>query len=130
VNRRLRLLLGYCFRRADFPWVALWEENRAISAVPWKGRTQARGLEFGTTPLPVARRAAFLSPRLFGESTMTFVPAAGRRTIRYVAFLSPVPDGFGAVRDVALDDHGIHVIDETGASLDLASRGLRRQLTD
>lgn len=59
---RHQLLIGYCFRREDFPWVAVWEENRAISAVPWQHRTEARGLEFGTTPTPSTREDAS-SPR-------------------------------------------------------------------
>src|SRR5205085_10520092 len=100
INRRLRLMVAYCFRRTDFPWVAIWEENRAIAAPPWKARTEARGLEFGTTPLPVARRDAFLAPALFGESTMTVVPARGQKTVHYLAVLTDVPKGFDRVRDI------------------------------
>ena len=59
VNRRLNLMIAYCFRRADFPWVAIWEENNAIEAAPWRSRTVALGLEFGTTPLPVAKAREF-----------------------------------------------------------------------
>jgi hypothetical protein len=96
----MRLLVGYCFKRSDYPWVAIWEENRAIRAVPWKGRTEARGLEFGTTPFPVERREAFTSGRLFGVPTLACVPATGEKTVRYAAFLSAVPSGFQAVADV------------------------------
>src|SRR5262249_38487728 len=64
-NPELGLLIGYCFKRVDFPWVAIWEENQGIAAAPWKQRTQARGLEFSSTPLPVLRREAFLSGKLF-----------------------------------------------------------------
>ena len=53
VNWRLRLGVGYCFRRQDFPWMAIWEENCARQDAPWNGTTQARGMEFGTTPLPL-----------------------------------------------------------------------------
>ena len=58
LNWRLGLLAGYCFRRSDFPWVVNWEENCARSDSPWNGKTQARGLEFSTSPLPLglARR--------------------------------------------------------------------------
>ena len=27
LNIRHRLLFAYCFRRADYPWVTIWEEN-------------------------------------------------------------------------------------------------------
>jgi len=32
LNQPHGLLFGYCFHRADFPWVAIWEENQARSA--------------------------------------------------------------------------------------------------
>jgi hypothetical protein len=59
VNRDLHLLVARCFRRADFPGVARWEENRAIEVVAWWARTVALGLEFGTNPIPVSRRENF-----------------------------------------------------------------------
>jgi hypothetical protein len=123
VNRRLRLMLAYCFRRADFPWVTIWEENRAISAPPWKARTEARGLEFGTTPLPVSRRDAFLAARLFDEPTMTVVPARGRKSIHYAALLCVVPQGFETVRDITIDDDGFRVLGDAGQSFVLRSKG-------
>jgi hypothetical protein len=100
LNTRMRLLLGYCFKRSDYPWVAIWEENRAIRAVPWKARSEARGLEFGTTPFPVERREAFTGGRLFGVPTIACIPAKGQRTIRYAAFLSAAPSGSHVVADV------------------------------
>ncbi|MGI8960668.1 MAG: hypothetical protein ACR2IV_13060 [Bryobacteraceae bacterium] len=102
VNRKLGVLIAYCFKRSDFPWVAIWEENLGITAPPWNRRTRARGLEFSTTPLPVPRREAFLLGKLFGEPTLTCVPAMAKRTVQYVAFLAAIPDGFGNVRDIEL----------------------------
>jgi len=125
-NRRLRLMLAYCFRRQDFPWVAIWEENRAIAAPPWKARTEARGLEFGTTPLPVSRRDAFLAPRLFDEPTMTWVPARGRRSVRYAAMLHALPPDFNIVSDITIEDDGFRVLGETGPSFLIRSTGARR----
>ena len=94
VNAKLGLLIAYCFKRSDFPWVAIWEENMGIAAPPWKQRTRARGLEFSTTPLPVLRRDAFLSGRLFDEPTMTCVPAMGSKSVRYLALLTKIPARF------------------------------------
>jgi hypothetical protein len=102
VNGKLGLLVAYCFKRSDFPWVAIWEENLAMAAPPWKLRTRARGLEFSTTPLPVLRREAFLSGGLFGESTLTYVPALDEKAIHYVALLAKIPNGFGSVKDIEL----------------------------
>ena len=126
LNRKHRLMLGYCFRRADFPWVAVWEEHRAIAAPPWKGRTEARGLEFGTTPLPVTRREAFLASRLFEEPTMACVPARGQKSVRYLAFLTEVPVDFGTIRDIVLDDRVVRVVDDAGRSVAVRSARLGR----
>lgn len=100
LNAKEQLAIGYCFHRADYPWVAVWEENQAIAAPPWKRKTQARGLEFGTTPIPLPRREAFATGTLFGVPTFTFVPARGRKTIRYAAFLAKLPPSFRHLRDI------------------------------
>ena len=109
VNRKLGLLIAYCFKRQDFPWVAVWEENRGIAAAPWKQRTQTRGLEFSTTPLPVLRREAYVSGRLFGEPTMTYVPAMGTKAVNYIAVLAKVPKAFHRVRHIELTTSQVRV---------------------
>jgi hypothetical protein len=107
VNPKLGLLIAYCFERSDFPWVAIWEENLGIAAPPWRQRTRARGLEFSTTPLPVLRRDAFFSGQLFGEPTLTCVPAMGSKTVHYLALLARVPEDFGNVTDIKLGDNQV-----------------------
>jgi hypothetical protein len=110
LNTRARLLIAHCFSRHDYPWVAIWEENQARTAAPWSGKTQSRGLEFGSTPFPVSRREAFALGPLFGTPTLASVPARGRKTVRYVAFLAQVPEGFGNVRDIRPAKNEILVI--------------------
>jgi len=109
INRKAGLLIAYCFKRSDFPWVAIWEENLGIAAPPWKQRTRARALEFSTTPLPVLRRETFFAGQLFGEPTLTCVPAMGAKTVRYVALLANVPNAFGNVRDIQLTTNQVLV---------------------
>jgi hypothetical protein len=109
VNTQHRLLLAYCFSRRDFPWVAVWEENRARTDPPWRGRCQARGLEFGSTPFPVGRREAFATGPLFATPHFSVVPARGRVAARYLSFLTQLPDRFGGVRDIRLKDGEIRI---------------------
>ncbi len=109
VNSRYGLLVAYCFSRRDFPWVAVWEENRARTQAPWSSRCQARGLEFGSTPFPVVRREAFASGPLFGAPHFSLVPARASRSARYISFLAPVPEKFGEVRDIRLGEGEIQV---------------------
>jgi hypothetical protein len=103
VNSQERLLFGYCFSRSNFPWITVWEENLAIEAAPWKRRTQALGLEFGTTPLPTGRRENFQNGGpIFGTPTNTFIPALGKKSVRYMAFLARVPEGFERLHGVEI----------------------------
>jgi len=109
-----RLLVGYCFDRMAFPWTAIWEENKARADAPWHGQSETRGLEFGSTPLPVGRREAFANGPLFGAPCFSIVPALGRATVRYVAFLSQVPAGLDEVSDIRLANREILVVHPTG----------------
>jgi hypothetical protein len=125
LNTRHRLLFAYCFRRADYPWVTIWEENCARESAPWNGRARTRGLEFGSAPLPVTRREAFTRGPIFGTPTFSTVPARGRLTIPYVAFLVPLPEGFDEVRDISLGKNEI-LVQGSGRSqqVELAASGL------
>ena len=109
LNTRHRLLYAYCFHRGDYPWVTIWEENCARQNPPWNGRAETRGLEFGSAPLPVTRREAFARGPIFGTPTFSTVPARGRLTIPYVAFLAHLPEGFSEVRDITLGKNEILV---------------------
>lgn len=101
LNRTLGLLLAYCFRRIDFPWVALWEENKGIEALPWRSETVALGLEFGTTPLPVSRRENFTAAGpLFDVPTVACIPARRKKKVSYTALLTRVPPGFERVQSI------------------------------
>ena len=124
VNTRLRLLIGYCFARRDFPWVALWDENCAIQAPPWNRRTQARGLEFSTTPFPSGRRDAFFRGSLFGVPTLAYLPARRSKTVYYASFLAHLPQDFGQVRDIVAFPKTIEIRGSGRRSLTLSAAGL------
>ena len=100
LNWRMGLLAGYLFRRHDFPWVAIWEENCARSGSPWNGTTQARGMEFGSTPMPVGKRESFFGGPLFDTPTFRCIPAKGKLQAGYIAFLASAPAGWRRIRDV------------------------------
>lgn len=131
INHRHGLLAGYCFSRDDFPWTAIWEENKTRSAAPWRHRCEARGLEFGSTPFPVGRREAFANGPLFGAPYFSVVPARSTKTVRYLAFLASVPSGFGEIADVRLPAArqgaagGQIVIRGTGGDLPLAASSFK-----
>lgn len=117
LNTKYQLLIAYCFRRQDYPWVAVWEENRALSAVPWRKLTEARGLEFGTTPIPSTRREILREGDLFETPTITCVPAGGRKTIEYFAFLAQVPSTVKRIRDIRCESEEIVICGNRGKAV-------------
>jgi hypothetical protein len=109
LNWRLGMVAGYLFRPKDFPWVAVWEENCCRSALPWSGRTQARGMEFGTTPMPVGREEMFERGKLFGKNGWTRIAGKGSRSATYLAFLARVPKSWRSIRDIRWHNNEIVV---------------------
>ncbi len=60
-----QLSIGYRWKRADFPWMGIWKENRGRTRAPWNGRTITQGMEFGVSPFPETRRAMIERGTLF-----------------------------------------------------------------
>jgi hypothetical protein len=100
VNTGLNMMLAYCFKTADFPWVAVWEENKARSERPWNQRCQARALEFGSTPFPLPREEVFRAGSLFDTPAFTSVSARARKTVQYIAVLAKLPQRFGRLLNI------------------------------
>jgi hypothetical protein len=100
LNRKHLLVAGYSFDRVRFPWVALWEENCARDYAPWHGQTRARGVEFGTSPLPLGLQQAIESGPLFGTPVVTHVPAKSRISTTYHVFVAKVAAGWDYLKDV------------------------------
>ena len=101
-NPRLKLLVVYAFRRADFPWVGNWEERYNRTQAPWRGKTFCRGLEFSTTPFSIPRRETIEQGPLFGEPTYRWLPAKSKAQVRFLILLFEVPETFRGVADVSL----------------------------
>jgi hypothetical protein len=114
-----QLLLGYLFRREEFPWTQLWENY------PASGRL-ARGLEFAVQPFDMPRRDVISQHRLLDAPTYRWLPAKSTVTTAFLMFYTRTPDGMRQVSDVRLESGRIVVEDQTtGARLSLAaSRGL------
>jgi hypothetical protein len=124
VNWKFRLGVGYCFRRQDFPWMAIWEENCTRRYAPWNGNTQARGMEFGTTPLPLAATEGFSDKRFSDTPRGCTIDARGKKTARYIMFLSAVPEEMQSIDHVVPVGNAIHIYDAGGtASLQVPADG-------
>jgi hypothetical protein len=113
-NPRLKLLVVYAFRRADFPWVGNWEERYNRTSAPWQGKTFCRGLEFSTTPFALPRRQTIEQGRLFGEPTYHWLPARSKAQVRFLILLFEAPETFRGVASVSIAKRKIDVV-ESGA---------------
>ncbi len=80
-----RLLFGYVWKSADFPWMGIWEENHSRAHAPWNGRTMTRGMEFGVSPMAETRRAMIDRGRTFGVPGYRWIPAKSRVAVEYRA---------------------------------------------
>jgi hypothetical protein len=82
-----QLLFSYSWRRIDFPWLGIWEENCSRTAPPWNGHTLTCGLEFGVSPFPESRRQMIERGRLFDTPTFRWIPGRTGVEVGYIATL-------------------------------------------
>ncbi|MES1257419.1 MAG: hypothetical protein ABUS51_03280 [Acidobacteriota bacterium] len=84
-----RVVTGYVWKREDFPWLGIWEENNSRAHTPWLGHTQTRGMEFGVSPFPEPRRKMIERGTLFGAPAYRWIPARAKLTAEYHAMVAP-----------------------------------------
>jgi len=80
-----KLMLGYIWKRADFPWMGIWEENHSRVHPPWNGKELTRGMEFGVSPFSEPRRQTIDRGKLFDVPTYRWLPAKGTLKVEYWA---------------------------------------------
>ena len=88
-NPGKKISFGYIWKRSDFPWLGIWEENHSRTGAPWNGKTLTRGMEFGASPYPESRRESVDRGRLFGTPTYRWLPAKAKVEVEYWAILRP-----------------------------------------
>jgi hypothetical protein len=111
-DAEIGLAVGYLFRAEDFPWVTIWEENQARRDAPWLGQVQARGMEFGTTPLPLGNETVDARGPLFGRSTSRKIGAHETLRAAWLVFVGAVPQGWREIEDVRVEADAIVLMHE------------------
>jgi len=104
LNPNKRLILGYVFKREEYPWVQYWGNYPATKKF-------ARGLEFSTQPYDVSRREAVTTSTMFDTPTYRWLPAKSKIESRFLMFFARVPEGFGKVDDVRVENGQIVIED-------------------
>jgi len=105
VNPRLRILIGYCWKSADFPWLGMWNESRSMHTPPWNGKAVSCGLEFGLSP----HTKRPMPERVFGIPTLAHLPGDGTKNAVFHAFITEVPPNCTGVREVHMEE-GVAVV--------------------
>jgi hypothetical protein len=127
VNPAEHVALIYVFAARDFPWLTLWEENRCRQEYPWNGQVQARGLEFGTTPLPLGRRAIDAAGAVMGHATSRRIAPDERIRAPWAMAAVRLADPAGAIEDVTVEGDLLRMV-SGGRAVEMRARGLARFL--
>lgn len=99
-NRRHALVAGYSFDRRLFSWLVLWEENCARGYAPWNGTTRVRGVEFGTSAMPLGLAHARSMGKLFDTPVLASVPGNLSVETQYDLFIHATPPQWVHIADV------------------------------
>jgi hypothetical protein len=114
VNTAKHLIIGYIFKRDEYPWVQNWGN------FPENGKF-ARGLEFSTQPYDEPRRLAVAKSGMFDAPTFRWLPAKSTIRSHFLLFYARTPDGFGKVTTVRLENGHITIEDGAKHQITLAA---------
>jgi hypothetical protein len=98
-------ILGYLFRREDYPWIQIWD------SYPGGGRRSYRGMEFAVQPFDLPRRDVIQTNSMFETPTYRWLPAMSKITSSFIMFYARSPEGFSQVDNVVLENGAITIED-------------------
>ena len=104
VQTAKHLILGYVFRRTDYPWVQNWGNY------PSSGKF-SRGLEFSTQPYDEPRQEAVAKNGMYGAPTFRWLPAKSAIRTSFLMLYARTPANFGKVESVRLENGTISIED-------------------
>jgi hypothetical protein len=116
-NADYPVLIGYVYPTADNPWLGDWQENMSNKTLPWNGQAVARGLEFGTTPMPEGLRRSVERGKMYGVPTYRWIGGRQRLTTTWSAFLAEIPAGFSGVADLTREPGAIILKDRSSSRI-------------
>ncbi|MGE5570259.1 MAG: hypothetical protein ACM3S5_14580 [Rhodospirillales bacterium] len=119
LNKKRRALLGYIFRREEYPWLQDWESYETSARMN-------RGLEFSTQPFDVRRREVIDLRSMFDAPVYRWLPAKSKITTRFLLFWVKAPEGMTRIDDVRIEN-GRMIVEDRAAQkrIDMpASRSL------
>ncbi len=97
------LLFGYVFRRTDFPWFNVWENNDA--------NMQTRGMEFSNTPQHGTMKTLISSANVWGVPAYEWLDAHSTVTKKFIAFLHRIASDFRGAADIRVLEDRLEVFE-------------------
>jgi hypothetical protein len=104
INTAKHMVIGYVFKREEYPWLQDWELYPA-------NLKMARGMEFSTQPFDVPRRVAIQTNTMFDAPTYRWLPAKSKIETRFLVFYAKTPEGFRKVDDVRMEGGKLILVD-------------------
>ena len=98
-----KVLIGYVWKRADFPWLGIWVENYERQLAPWSGRTLTRGMEFGASPVAESRRQMIDRNSMFSVPAYRWIPAKTKLHAEYFAFVTTAESIPNSLEELQVD---------------------------
>ncbi len=103
-----KLLIGWVFRREEFPWIQTWLSYPAANRM-------VRGMEFATQPFDLPRADVLKAGPLFETPVFRVLPAKSTISSSFLMFYTRVPEGFQKVDDVQLQGGTLTIQDRAAA---------------
>lgn len=100
-----QMLLGYVFRREEYPWTQMWD------SYPGGGRRSQRGMEFAVQPFDLPRRDVIQANSMFDTPTYRWLSANSKISSSFLMFYTRTPEGFAQVDDVVLENGRLTIHD-------------------
>ncbi len=109
------LLLGYVWKRSDYPWIHLWQH--------WNEKELIyRGLEFGTVGIHQPFREIInIATELFGEKTFAYLDAGECVCKQYFSFIYKTEQDFTEVENIMVAGDCIHIKTKENKTIQLAT---------
>ncbi len=117
INPKKKLIIGYLFRRSDYPWIQYWGDYPPTNKL-------ARGMEFGTQPYDVPRRETITTGTMFETPLYRWLPAKSKIETKFLLFYAPLPEGMTKIDKITLENEEITIQGEHRLTLK-ASKGLK-----
>ena len=115
INTKLRLIIGYVFKRTEYPWVQYWGNYPPT-------KKMSRGLEFSTQPFDVSRREVIETHSMFETPVYRWLPAKSEISTSFMLFYARIPEGMKRVDAIRFDGKRLVIEDrKSGKTMSLAA---------